>query len=542
VSAPDGDLQYLHVLDGAAGTLIASIPIPILSYPIAADPINNRIYVGYYNEAEEDGGLVVIDGAANSILQEIPISGCGGNPVIDPPLNRMYVCAGMYIVDLATYSVTRTNLSAGYNLAVNTSTHELYFASSDQLCWIDASRVFDYAPQTDCLEIDADVWGSQVGEIVVDSLTNRVYVKGNYTGSADKLYAIDGASKTIIGQTSAGNNREIAFDGELNRIYTLYQRFADVIMPVIDAPTMTTVGAITLGGVQGSLTDIAVNPVTHRVYGVDLGRGLIVLQDGDWDNDGLVGENENCPYVNNPNQADADADGVGDACDNCIGTPNTGQENTIIGSVDNGPVVAGDDLTLPYEDEIGDACDTDLDNDGLDDSEESADACPYVAMRDSDGDGSLDGYEADGGSDPCDPASRPPSFAAAALASGPFRAAAVPTADSDGDGLKDDLEVRGWGTSPNMRDSDGDRCDDDKEAVDVNGDGIANALDYARVVQRAFKIRDDDPNDGNPFPDYNMVVSPAFDVNKDGVVNAGDAALVVMNSNLVEPTVECNCR
>jgi hypothetical protein len=45
---------------------------------------------------------------------------------------------------------------------------------------------------------------------------------------------------------------------------------------------------------------------------------------------------------------------------------------------------------------------------------------------------------------------------------------------------------------------------------------------------------DDDPNDGNPNPDFDMVVSPAFDVNRDGVVNAGDPPLVVLNSSLAE--------
>ncbi len=127
-----------------------------------------------------------------------------------------------------------------------------------------------------------------------------------------------------------------------------------------------------------------------------------VIQDGDWDGDGTASYSRQLPDVHNPDQADADGDGVGDACDNCPNVSNEDQENTPLGSVDNGPDIPGDDLTLPEEDNIGDACDNDFDNDGLADSQESDDACPYRMVWDSDGDGSLDGYEVAHGADPCD--------------------------------------------------------------------------------------------------------------------------------------------
>jgi hypothetical protein len=76
-----------------------------------------------------------------------------------------------------------------------------------------------------------------------------------------------------------------------------------------------------------------------KVY--DVGEGLEYLQeaidssiehygespqeDGDYDDDGLVGVEDNCPLTYNPSQADNDDDGVGNACDNCPNTYNPDQ-------------------------------------------------------------------------------------------------------------------------------------------------------------------------------------------------------------------------
>ena len=60
----------------------------------------------------------------------------------------------------------------------------------------------------------------------------------------------------------------------------------------------------------------------------------------DWDKDGVLNTNDNCPGVSNPDQADTDNDGVGDVCDNC-------------------PNVDNPDQTDLDGDGIGNACDED---------------------------------------------------------------------------------------------------------------------------------------------------------------------------------------
>ena len=137
----------------------------------------------------------------------------------------------------------------------------------------------------------------------------------------------------------------------------------------------------------------------------------------DLDSDGIENTSDNCPEAANPNQEDADGDGIGDACDtdidgdnisneedNCPFTPNEDQKDTNndgIGDVcqddldgdgtnndvDNCPETANETQNDLDSDGIGDVCDEDIDGDGISNEEDN---CPSVAnqnQEDLDGDG-----------------------------------------------------------------------------------------------------------------------------------------------------------
>ena len=200
------------------------------------------------------------------------------------------------------------------------------------------------------------------------------------------------------------------------------------------------------------------------------GDGIGDACDDDADNDGIPNTPDNCPLVSNPDQFDTDPDGEdmrGDACDNCPYLPNLDQEDT-------------------DKDGLGDECDPDKDNDGI---LNERDNCPLIA--------NLDQKDTDG--------------------------------DRLGDACDNCPNVRNPDQSDRDEDTFGDVCDtnDDKDK-----DGIPDTLDNCPDSPNADQHDADEDGSGDECDP---------DADNDGIMNEGDNCWIQYNPQQLDKDGELFC-
>ncbi len=156
------------------------------------------------------------------------------------------------------------------------------------------------------------------------------------------------------------------------------------------------VGVGRIGGVNGTERAFLLQPDLNQ-------DGVPDTMPGDADADAIGDACDNCVLTPNSGQEDADEDNVGDVCDLCTDTDGDGYGNPGFPAntcaTDNCPTTANADQTDTDGDSEGDACDPDDDNDGVLDG---ADNCPLFANADqvnTDGDAEGDACDADDDND-----------------------------------------------------------------------------------------------------------------------------------------------
>jgi len=247
----------------------------------------------------------------------------------------------------------------------------------------------------------------------------------------------------------------------------------------------------------------------------------------DTDSDGIGDACDNCPDLANVDQGDADGDGIGDACDPCTDTDgdgfgDPGYPNPSC-ATDNCPDNYNPSQADADSDGAGDACDNcqGIPNPGQQNSDgdsygDACDNCPAVANEDqinSDGDQWGDACDNCPGDDNPDQADADEDGIGDICDNCP----ADPDNDIDNDGICGNVDNCPDVYNPGQEDSDGNGIGDVCEFIcgDANSDGFVNLGDALYMINYYFRY--------GPPPAFEA----AADVNNDGKLSLGDIVLLV---------------
>ncbi|XP_026994206.2 thrombospondin-4a [Tachysurus fulvidraco] len=190
--------------------------------------------------------------------------------------------------------------------------------------------------------------------------------------------------------------------------------------------------------------------------------------DDDADSDGIRNEKDNCWLIPNIDQKNSDEDIHGDACDNCLHLNNPDQRDT-------------------DRDGVGDECDDDMDDDGV---KNILDNCPKVPNRDQ-----VD-TDNDGVGNACDSCPDVPNPSQSDVDDDLVGDTCDTNTDSDGDGHQNTKDNCPTVINSSQLDTDkdglGDECDDDDD-----NDGIPDNKDNCRLVPNPDQADNDDDNVGD---------------------------------------------
>ncbi|MBC7233148.1 MAG: YncE family protein [Chloroflexi bacterium] len=252
----------LNVYNAQTHALITTIPLPqnyTPCYDLAINTATNRIYaVGFRT--------YVVDANTNTVL--VHFDKQGREVVVNPTTNRIYI-AGMvsypYTAPYAVYVLngatnawlpdinlgTVSSFEFTY-LAVNPVSNRIYIAFTGD----DDLRVLDGNSHAEVARVHLE----NIGSVVVNPATNRVYVTANYVDAI----ILDATSHTQVGVIPRIGGGRLLLNQQTNRLYSVWSASPGYVLRIADLASNAVVGYVYL---DGDWEDYAVHEGLGKVFG-----------------------------------------------------------------------------------------------------------------------------------------------------------------------------------------------------------------------------------------------------------------------------------
>ena len=261
LSTTDGTEDIISVIDGSIDQIVDTIAVNSSINSIAINTVTDTIYATSHSTTS----VIVIDGVQKQVIDNIELNVPGINSVsINPVTSGIYVTnsSSVNVIDGINNQITNVitlGISLG-NVAVNINTNTIYVANSNN-----SITVIDGASNQIVATID-----NRASQIAVNPGTNRIYAVDR-----SSIVVIDGSSNLVVDNIEFKDNpiiTAITINPINNMIYfagfmtkTISGEGVNIgFVSIIDGTNNQHKETITMP--LHTITDIAVNPVTNKIY------------------------------------------------------------------------------------------------------------------------------------------------------------------------------------------------------------------------------------------------------------------------------------